>query len=127
MGAPEPVKVLVFDVKEARLKGHNDEETWACIEHPQDDYDEGMCGTLQTWLAKRHQARREEDHTAKMCTAGFVGGVAVPNVFHRSKWDVCIVAHGDDSRRHGSSDILISSELDGRVVYHDCQERACAS
>jgi hypothetical protein len=107
-GAPDPVKVMLIDVKKAHLNGYVDEGTWACIELPEEDFEEGMCGRLKRWLYGMRPAAKawEEDYAAKLCSAGFIRGVAAPTVFFHPEWDVRIVVHGDDFTTIGRQQFL---------------------
>jgi hypothetical protein len=107
-GAPDPIKVMLIDVKKAHLNGHVDEGTWACIELPREDFEDGMCGRLKRWLYGMRPAAKawEDDYAARLCGAGFVRGVAAPTVFYHPEWDVRIVVHGDDFTTTGRQQYL---------------------
>ena len=41
---------MLIDVKKAHLNGVVGEDEWACIELPDGDKLQGMCGRLRRWL-----------------------------------------------------------------------------
>jgi hypothetical protein len=45
-GSTDPTKIRLIDVKKAHLNGRVEEETWACIELPEEDAEPGMRGRL---------------------------------------------------------------------------------
>jgi hypothetical protein len=94
----DPVKVMLIDVKKAHLNGRVDKDTFACIEIPEEDREEGMCGRLVRWLYGMRPAAKawEDDYTEKLQGAGFALGIAAPTVFYHAEWGLRIVVHGDD-------------------------------
>jgi hypothetical protein len=97
-GSSDPTKVRLIDVKKAHLNGRVGEDTWACIELPEEDAEPGMCGRLVRWLYGMRPAAKawEDDYSAKLLGAGFRRGVASPTCFFHPAWGMRIVVHGDD-------------------------------
>ena len=54
----EPDKIMLIDVKKAHLNGVVGADVWACIELPEEDYEEGKCGRLSQ-LSVRHAPGNE--------------------------------------------------------------------
>jgi hypothetical protein len=97
-GSSDPTKIRLIDVKKAHLNGKVGDDTWACIELPEEDAEPGMCGRLERWLYGMRPAAKawEEDYAAKLIGAGFKRGVASPTCFFHPTWGLRIVVHGDD-------------------------------
>ena len=91
-------KIMLIDVKKAHLNGVVGEDEWACIELPDGDKLQGMCGRLRRWLYGMRPAARawEEDYSEKLQSIGFVRGKAAPTIFRHPVWNVRCVVHGDD-------------------------------
>ena len=94
----EPDKIMLIDVKKVHLNGVVGADVWACIELPEEDYEEGKCGRLRSCLYGMHPAAKawEDDYAEKLESIGFLLGKAAPTVFHHPGWKVRIVVHGDD-------------------------------
>ena len=90
-------KIMLIDVKKAHLNGVVGADVWACIELPEEDYEEGKCGRLRRWLYGMRPAAKawEDDYAEKLESIGFLRGKAAPTVFHHLGWKVRIVVHGD--------------------------------
>jgi hypothetical protein len=74
------------------------EDTWACIELPEEDAEPGMCGRLVRWLYGMRPAAKAwgDDYLAKLLGAGFRRGVASPTCFFHPVWGMRIIVRGDD-------------------------------
>ena len=73
-------------------------DVWACIELPEEDYEEGKCGRLRRWLYGMRPAAKawEDDYAEKLESIGFLRWKAAPTVFRHPGWKVRVVVHGDD-------------------------------
>jgi hypothetical protein len=109
----EPDKIMLIDVKKAHLNGIVGEEVWACIELPEEDYEEGMCGRLRRWLYGMRPAAKawEDDYAEKLQGIGFVRGRAAPTAFYHPDWAVRVVVHGDDFTVTGKQQYLKEVEV----------------
>ena len=87
----EPDKIMLIDVKKAHLNGVVGTDVWACIELPEENYEEGKCGRLRRWLYGMRPAAKawEDDYAEKLESNGFLRGEG-------RSWKVRIVVHGDD-------------------------------
>jgi hypothetical protein len=101
---PDPIKIMLVDVKKAHLNGRVDQDTWACIELPDEDWEQGMCGRLLRWLYGMRPAAKawEEDYAGRLAGIGFTRGRAAPTVFFHPEWQVRLVVHGDDFTATGT-------------------------
>ena len=112
-------KIMLIDVKKAHLNGFVGADVWACIELPEEDYEEGKCGRLRRWLYGMRPAAKawEDDYGEKLESIGFLRGKAAPTTFHRPVWKVRIVVHGDDFTVTGKQQHLDMVKTAMRVWY----------
>jgi hypothetical protein len=97
-GSSNPTKIRLIDVKKAHLNGKVGDDTWACIELPEEDAEPGMCGRLNRWLYGMRPAAKawEEDYANKLVGVGLKRGIVSPTCFFHPAWGLRIVVHGDD-------------------------------
>ena len=118
----EPDKIMLIDVKKAHLNGVVGTDVWACIELPEEDYEEGKCGRLRRWLYGMRPAGKawEDDNSEKLESIGFLRRKAAPKVFHHPRWKVRVVVHGDDFTVTGKQQYLdmVKTAMRGVVHHH---------
>ena len=96
---PVEAKKLLFKMAAATWQGGVvGADVWACIELPEEDYEEGKYGRLRRWLYGMRPAAKAwvDDNAEKLESTGFLRGKAAPTVFHFPGSKVRIVVHGDD-------------------------------
>ena len=90
------MKIEFIDVRRAYFQANAIREVY--VELPEEDYEEGMCGTLvRAMYGTRDAAHNwEYEHGRWLESIGFRAGKASPCTFWHGEMRVRMVAHGDD-------------------------------
>ena len=96
------MKLDFIDIRRAYF--HSNARRQVCVQLPQEDYEEGMCGELvKAMYGTRDAAQNwEHEYCDFMHSIGFRRGSASPCVFMNKEMNVRVVAHGDDFTVLGS-------------------------